>query len=951
MRNSWIGSSVFFSLLFGSGAFAQTPSLLPFQGRVTDSAGNTVNYPVTINFRIFPPTGVCYIYEETQNVTPNDFGIFSVLLGDPSHKSFPTGALVFDLVFNNSPTNILADSCSGTYAPGLNDWRRIQIVVNGFALPQMQTIASAPFAIHSNFLGGRSANDFIQVNGSVTQSNMVTLTGTGDASALHHHDSLYARTDSGNTFSGPVTSNGGFFAPGATGTVGVGTATPSADVHIRKDSPSLRLEMISGNAGTGAIDFSSGANQHASIRSSENTNQLIFQTGTTTALTLDQNQNANFSGNVLSSGFLSIGRYSNAQQSTLQSSYLSTCGFGCLGTIWSNTNDNSINYWDGSGVRTIPKFSPVPYIDGGVVISSATQMSVLSPGTTGQVLTMNGSGQPTWATGPGGTVTAVTAGTGLTGGTITSTGTLAVDVGTAAGKIVQLDGSARLPFVDGSQLTNVNAVSLQGLPVSVTAPSLGSILRYNATNAWERFNCSAGQVLKFNAVTGWDCDTDLGSVTSVSSANSFLSVATPSTTPVLTLNVGTSTNTVAAGDDARIVGALQSAVYNTQVSPAASCSTAQTPYWNSVSGAWACQNINVAGALGYTPLNRAGDSMAGVLGLFQTATDPSTVGWGAAERGRTWFNTTANDVRYWDGTNVRTLGIAGSGVQVLNTLTSSTQTFATGSAGSDFAINSSGSTHTFNIPTASATARGLLGSADWTTFNNKLGAVVGSPLNSAQIWVGNGSNQAAAVAMGGDATIANTGALTLSSTGVSAASYGSTSSVPSFTVDAKGRLTAASGSAYQDATVAQKGIVQIGSNISVSSGTISVSNANVLAAIGYTPVNRAGDSMTGSLSTTGQIRSAQNTIASGATVDFNSGNTQVLSAPGGSTITLNNMQDGASYTVLVTDTTSRTYSFSNCTSTRWAPQQAPTTGQTVFSILRVTIGVTVTCYVSWITGF
>jgi hypothetical protein len=48
-----------------------------------------------------------------------------------------------------------------------------------------------------------------------------------------------------------------------------------------------------------------------------------------------------------------------------------------------------------------------------------------------------------------------------------------------------------------------------------------------------------------------------------------------------------------------------------------------------------------------------------------------------------------------------------------------TQTFTTGTAGTDFTISSSGSTYTFNLPTASAINRGLLSSADWTTFNNK----------------------------------------------------------------------------------------------------------------------------------------------------------------------------------------------------------------------------------------
>lgn len=64
--------------------------------------------------------------------------------------------------------------------------------------------------------------------------------------------------------------------------------------------------------------------------------------------------------------------------------------------------------------------------------------------------------------------------------------------------------------------------------------------------------------------------------------------------------------------------------------------------------------------------------------------------------------------------------LSGSGISTLNTLTASSQTFATGTSGTDFNISSVTSTHTFNLPTASATNRGLLSFADWTTFNNKL---------------------------------------------------------------------------------------------------------------------------------------------------------------------------------------------------------------------------------------
>jgi hypothetical protein len=60
-----------------------------------------------------------------------------------------------------------------------------------------------------------------------------------------------------------------------------------------------------------------------------------------------------------------------------------------------------------------------------------------------------------------------------------------------------------------------------------------------------------------------------------------------------------------------------------------------------------------------------------------------------------------------------------AGLTALNGLQTQVQNFAVGTSGTDFAINSSGSTHTFNLPTASASNRGALSSANWTTFNGK----------------------------------------------------------------------------------------------------------------------------------------------------------------------------------------------------------------------------------------
>jgi hypothetical protein len=64
-----------------------------------------------------------------------------------------------------------------------------------------------------------------------------------------------------------------------------------------------------------------------------------------------------------------------------------------------------------------------------------------------------------------------------------------------------------------------------------------------------------------------------------------------------------------------------------------------------------------------------------------------------------------------------------TGLTALNGLTAQVQYLATGTSGTDFNISSATATHTFNLPTASATNRGALSSADWTTFNNKQNAL------------------------------------------------------------------------------------------------------------------------------------------------------------------------------------------------------------------------------------
>ena len=129
--------------------------------------------------------------------------------------------------------------------------------------------------------------------------------------------------------------------------------------------------------------------------------------------------------------------------------------------------------------------------------------------------------------------------------------------------------------------------------------------------------------------------------------------------------------------------------------------------------------------MGGNDINNAGNvnlAASKYIGMGQYSSDPPTGGWGASEKGRTWFNTTSNSVKYWDGSAIQALGVSGAGLTSLGGLVGSTQTFATSSAGIFPAISSSGNVHTLNVPLANGAGvtSGTISKTEYDNFNGKM---------------------------------------------------------------------------------------------------------------------------------------------------------------------------------------------------------------------------------------
>ncbi len=213
--------------------------------------------------------------------------------------------------------------------------------------------------------------------------------------------------------------------------------------------------------------------------------------------------------------------------------------------------------------------------------------------------------------------------------------------------------------------------------------------------------------------------------------------------------------------------------------------------------------------------------------------------------------------------------------------------------------SSGGLTPTISILQANTTQDGYLSQTDWNAFNNKLSSITSANITSALGYTPI-SNSAGFVQDG-------------NSFGVDAIIGTNDPKNLSFETNSSTKMT-------------------ISSAGSVGIGTTSPS-ANL------------------KLQVDGTIASSPNIISSGNTVDLSLSNIHYLKSIGGSTIALTNMASGGSYTLVIYETTQRTYTFSGCTNSYFSPANGQTYQYSTFSILAVVDGGNTNCFINWVTGF
>ena len=490
---------------------AQNPQSLSLGGELFAADGTLITTAsVDFKVQVLDAAGTCVLYAEShpgENLSVSR-GRFNLLLGQGSAKvnNLDASATFNAKLFLNSGVTNVANCAQPTVALNAGDARQIRIsydLGSGYAqlTPDVPLVSTA-YAMLADSLQGKAAADFIQVadNG----SSALTQANTEFAFSLTNWPKLQALLNGTSTQylpaspSMPVDLNGQRLVNLADPTAAQNAATKNyVDTFVAgKPVDVTGVGPMTGNGSVLRWDATANKWVASVINTSATGTAGGDLQGSYPSPTIKDDA-------ITARKIASLGGGVNRLLIT-DASTGTTVGYGACAL-------NEVYAWTAGGW-------------------ACTAVATLAP--------------VTKVAGRTGNVT-------LTAADIGSLGTAALqDYGTAANQVVRLDASARLPAVDGSLLTNVNATALQGRMIAATAPTLAQVLGFNvSTSQWEPTTLPAA---------------NSGSVTSVATSTGLLG-GPITASGTLSVDVGSAANKIVrengSAQIAQTLGTLSAPAY------------------------------------------------------------------------------------------------------------------------------------------------------------------------------------------------------------------------------------------------------------------------------------------------------------------------------------------------------------------------------------------------------